>query len=46
VSLRSSLANDYMVPALQILTQMGAEQVWHDAERLGLTDLQLPPVNG
>ena len=46
VSLRSSLANDYMGPALQILNQMGTEQVWHDAERLGLTNLQLPEVNG
>ncbi|MCK4726824.1 MAG: transglycosylase domain-containing protein, partial [Anaerolineales bacterium] len=46
VSLRTALANDYLVPGLQILTQMDPEQVWQTAERLGLTRLQIPPGDG
>ena len=46
VSLRTALANDYLVPALQILTQMDPDQVWHTAERLGLTQLQIPSGDG
>ncbi|GAG85902.1 unnamed protein product, partial [marine sediment metagenome] len=45
VSLRTALANDYLVPALQVLTQMDPDQVWHTAGRMGLTGLHVPPGN-
>ena len=37
--LRMALANDYLVPFSQILSQVGAYNVWHLAEPLGLTGL-------
>lgn len=46
VSLRTALSNDYLVPALQVLTQMDPDQVWQTAGRMGLTGLQVPPGNG
>jgi membrane carboxypeptidase/penicillin-binding protein len=42
VNLRTALANDYLVPALQVLTQMDPDQVWQTAGRMGLTRLQVP----
>jgi membrane carboxypeptidase/penicillin-binding protein len=46
VNLRTALANDYLVPALQVLTQMDPDQVWQTAGRMGLTRLQVPSGNG
>ncbi len=37
--LRTALANDYVVPALQILSQVGAANVWRTAAQAGLPDL-------
>lgn len=42
VRLRRALANDYLVPAIQVLRQMGPEQVWSMAKQLGLTSLEVP----
>ncbi len=42
VRLRVALANDYLVPASQVLTQMGAESVWRTAHQLGLNTLEIP----
>ena len=42
VRLRMALANDYLVPAIQVLVQMGPEQVWSMAKQLGLASLELP----
>jgi membrane carboxypeptidase/penicillin-binding protein len=46
VSLRTALVNDYLTPAIQILTQMDPDQVWHTAQQLGLRNLQVPPGEG
>ena len=46
VSLRTALANDYLNPAIQILTQMDPDQVWRTAQQLGLRNLQVPPGEG
>ena len=43
IRLRTALVNDYTVPMIQILSQMGADQVWRTAQQLGLTNLQIPP---
>jgi membrane carboxypeptidase/penicillin-binding protein len=46
VSLRKALANDYLIPALQILSQMSPDQVWHTARQLGINNLQIPEGEG
>lgn len=46
IRLRVALVNDYLVPAVQILSQMGPDQVWRTAQQLGLTNLQVPPGDG
>jgi membrane carboxypeptidase/penicillin-binding protein len=46
VSVRTALVNDYLSPAVQILTQMDPDQVWHTAQQLGLRNLQVPPEEG
>ena len=46
ISLRTALANDYLIPALQVLTQMDPEQVWQTSERMGLRSLKVPSGNG
>lgn len=46
IRLRTALVNDYIVPTIQILSQMGPEQVWRTAQQLGLNDLQIPPDEG
>ena len=46
VSVRTALVNDYLTPAIQILTQMDPDQVWHTAQQLGLRNLQVPPEEG
>ena len=40
--MRTALANDYVVPTLQILNQMGPENVWRTAGQLGLISLDVP----
>jgi membrane peptidoglycan carboxypeptidase len=37
--LRTALANDYLVPAMHVLAQLGADSVWRTAEQMGLTSL-------
>lgn len=46
VSMRTALANDYIVPTLQILSQMDPDQVWHTAQQIGLNNLQFPSRDG
>ena len=46
VSVRTALANDYLVPAFQVLTQMDPDQVWHTSQQLGLGSLQIPSGEG
>ncbi len=40
--IRTALANDYVVPAVQVLGQIGAENVWRSARQSGLTSLEIP----
>jgi membrane carboxypeptidase/penicillin-binding protein len=42
VRLRIALANDYLVPAIQVMSQIGVENVWRTARQLGLVSLQIP----
>ena len=42
VRLRTALANDYLLPAIEILKQMGSEQVWQIAIQLGLDNFVFP----
>lgn len=37
--LRSALANDYLVPAMHVLAQLGSDSVWRTAEQMGMTSL-------
>jgi membrane carboxypeptidase/penicillin-binding protein PbpC len=37
VRLRLALANDYLIPAIQTMSQIGAENVWRTTQELGLT---------
>lgn len=46
VSVRTALANDYLVPTFQVLTQMDPDQVWHTSQQLGLGSLQIPSEEG
>ncbi len=46
VSIRRALANDYVIPAIQTLSQMDPDQVWHTAMQLGINNLQVPDGNG
>jgi membrane peptidoglycan carboxypeptidase len=45
VRLRTALANDYLAPAVQVLNQVGAENVWRTA-RLFSLDSATMPVDG
>jgi membrane peptidoglycan carboxypeptidase len=40
--LRTALANDYLVPSLRLLEQIGPENAWNNLPQLGLTSLQIP----
>ena len=40
--LRLALVNDYLVPAEQVLTQVGIENVWRTARQLGLNNPESP----
>ncbi len=42
VRLRDALANDYLIPAIQTINQIGAENVWRTAQQLGLVSLESP----
>ncbi|MFC1997471.1 penicillin-binding protein [Chloroflexota bacterium] len=37
VRLRSALANDYLIPAIQTMIQIGADNVWLTTQKMGLT---------
>ena len=39
VRLRTAFANDYLIPAVQMLNQVGAESVWRTTQEFGLTAL-------
>jgi membrane peptidoglycan carboxypeptidase len=39
IRLRTALANDYLVPAMHVLAQLGADSVWRTAEQMGMTSL-------
>ncbi len=41
--LRTALANDYLVPSLDLLAQIGPENVWRNLPQLGLSSIQIPP---
>jgi membrane peptidoglycan carboxypeptidase len=43
--LRVALSNDYLVPAVKVLDQIGSENAWRTAQQLGLTTFE-PPSNG
>jgi membrane carboxypeptidase/penicillin-binding protein len=40
--LRTALANDYLVPSLRLLEQIGPENAWNNLSQLGLPSLQIP----
>lgn len=42
IRLRQALANDYLVPALDVLAQVGPGNVWRMAQQTGLTGIDLP----
>lgn len=42
VRLRVALANDYMAPAAQVLSQVGVENAWRTARQMGLETGSLP----
>lgn len=42
IRLRQALANDYLVPALDILAQVGPGNVWRTSQQTGLTGVELP----
>jgi membrane peptidoglycan carboxypeptidase len=45
VRLRTAFANDYLTPAIQILAQVGPENVWRIAQQSGLNSLEINAVN-
>jgi membrane peptidoglycan carboxypeptidase len=40
--LRTALANDYLTPSLELLAQIGPDNVWRALPQLGLPSLELP----
>jgi membrane peptidoglycan carboxypeptidase len=40
IRLRIALANDYLVPAAQLLTQLGPQNVWRTAQQLGISSIE------
>jgi membrane peptidoglycan carboxypeptidase len=46
VSIRTALANDYLTPAIQILSQVGPENVWQIAGQLGMPSIELQNLQG
>lgn len=43
---RTAMVNDYLVPTIKVLSQMGPDQIWHTAQQLGLDTLLIPPGDG
>lgn len=43
---REAMANDYVVPALEMLTTIGPANVWRIAQQSGLHSLETPGVEG
>lgn len=41
--MRLALANDYLIPTLALLRELGPETVWKTASQLGLPSLTIPP---
>jgi membrane peptidoglycan carboxypeptidase len=41
IRLRDALANDYLIPAIQVINQVGSENILQTARQLGLVDLSL-----
>jgi membrane peptidoglycan carboxypeptidase len=46
VSLRTAFANDYLIPAAQLLGQIGPESVWRISREFGLSSLDVFDING
>jgi membrane peptidoglycan carboxypeptidase len=46
VSLRTAFANDYLIPAVQVLGQVGPESVWRISREFGLTSLDVHDISG
>jgi membrane peptidoglycan carboxypeptidase len=46
VSLRTAFTNDYLIPAAQILGQVGAESVWRISSQFGLSSVDISDFNG
>jgi membrane carboxypeptidase/penicillin-binding protein len=44
--LRTALANDYMIPAVQVLEQIGSQSVLHTAQQLGISSLTSAVLEG
>lgn len=42
IRLRIALANDYLIPAIKVLDQLGPENAWHTAQQLGMGSSELP----
>jgi len=45
ISLRTAFANDYLIPAQQILGQVGPESVWRISNEFGLSSLDVSGLN-
>jgi membrane peptidoglycan carboxypeptidase len=39
IRLRTAFANDYLIPAVQVINQIGPENVWQTAQQMGITSL-------
>jgi membrane peptidoglycan carboxypeptidase len=46
LSLRTAFANDYLIPAVQVLGQVGPESVWRISREFGLTSLDIHEISG
>jgi membrane carboxypeptidase/penicillin-binding protein len=45
VRLRTALANDYLTPAIEIMSQIGPESVWRTIRQFGLSSLAIPETD-
>ena len=45
ITLRSALANNYLVPTMDLLAKIGPETVWREAQQAGLTSLPVSHGN-
>lgn len=46
VRLRTAFANDYLAPAVQVLAQVGPENVWRTLQQMGASSLALTDISG